>query len=236
MVNQILIPKKGEEEGDIACAEENKIVVDLQKFILKFDPANLGLDEIHDDFNVPPSYLFPVDEIPGQTVVLRPIPYRDASDSVIKAFEIRQQYEEMDEEEVKHLLSPELMEKYSNIVDISTASGVDSLAANIYYIRTASGKDVSDPDAIREWILNVSTTIIERLRTHINGLVETIRKIPLLEYNCQKCGKKNETYLQLDPQLLFTSAEGSEEMPIERSASSTRQGKKKNARSKTLQR
>jgi len=213
------------------CEETNQIKVDIQKFILKYDPVTLGLADIDSDFGIPPDYIFPVEET-GQTVILRPMSYFDTSRAIVKSFEIQQQYDDMNGSEDKaidmsQLLSKSMMDQYNDIVDISTESGVDSLVANIHFIRTKSGQDVFNMDDIREWILHLNTKIIERMQEQIRELSDKLRKISDVKYKCIHCEHDNEMFLQLDPQRLFNSAAASSTQTVPSDSLKTTAKKKK---------
>ena len=218
------------------CKAENNIDVDLQIHILRYDPAELGLLEVHDDFGVPEEFIIDIPET-DQTVVLRLLPYADTSSAIIKSFEIQQKYEEIDASNTgEHILSKKVMEKYNNIVDISVESGIETLVANIYYIQTSTGVKVRDMDQIKDWILHVNTKIIERVQKRIKSISERLREISLIKYDCPECEHKNELYLHLDPQRLFSSAEGSQTAPKKRSAPLKSSGTKKTKPSRISQR
>jgi len=221
------------------CGEENKIKIDLQNFIMKYDPLTLGLAEIDPDFGVPPQYIFPIKET-GQTVVLRPMAYRDATRAIVDSYHIQQQYDEMSDDEqadnIDLLMSSEAMDKYSDIVNITGESGISSIVANIHFIRTKSGQDVYDLKLITDWLVHLNTNIVERLQDTSNELAEKLRNVSEVKYSCAKCEHDNVMFLQLDPQRLFSLAEGSETQQSTPSASSTRTVKKKKKTQKTLQR
>ena len=212
------------DELEHTCGFKNIIVVDVNEHIMRYAP-------MEDDAVT--GYILKLERV-NQTVYLRPLPYKNVIGLIKDNIQRDRQVKGLDEYSIDDLVvNPEVIQKYTEIVDMNTESSVDSLVSSVFCVESARGERVSGEDFIREWLLALSLVEIDLITTRINELSSKLRKLSEIKFTCVECGHENTISLELDAQRLFGSA-GVSKTPKKPSPKSKRSVKKKKTSSRVL--
>lgn len=189
----------------IPCNYQNQIQVDLHEFILRYGPIeNEGRFEV----------LLPR---VGQTVYLKPTPYRTTINIMRNVLANRKRMDELSEHQDEFIMNPDMFTQYEDLINLSTEMQIQTLLDCIYAVRTRSGVLVEDPKEIAAWIFELPKSDHDVIAKHIQELTEEFRKISIVAYQCQECKGTNEFNLQMNAEILFLA--GSEDSAISRTSS-----------------
>ena len=188
-------------EGDgEPCEEENELDVNIQEFITRYGPI-----ENLDDYQVELQAV-------AHKVFLRPTPYTHSLrvlQQAVKAQQTFSSFEDMSAEDF--VLDAGKVNDYTQLADLTSEVTINSIVESISYVTTIKGVKVFEKDAIREWLLAMTTTESKLIVDKINKLAMQLRQRSEIKYNCHACGFENKFMLELDPQRLFMQAEDSEQ-------------------------
>jgi len=173
------------------CDHENNIMIDLDQFILRYGPIE---DESRFEVLLPRV---------GQTVFLKPTPYRTSIEVMRNVMANRRKMNEINEHQDEFIVNPEMFHKYEDLVMLSTELQIQTLLDCIYAVRTRSGVLVEDPKEIMAWILELPKSDHDIISKQIQMLTEEFRKISLIPYECEECHQINEFNLQMNAEILF---------------------------------
>lgn len=200
-------------EEAFVCREKNELVIDLQEFIMRY-----GALENMEEFDLTLSI--------GQHVRLRPTTYDMAIQLMMDLYKTSRKVQSLSQLEIEDTLFDEnLMQSYIDVIDSTVNTNIDALLSSIYSVTSKSGVVYQERDMIEAWLLQLPKPVVDEIRNRITKISTRLKKIPEVKYNCQHCGFENTLYVQLDPQMLFSQAEGSG-TPTKPSAPSKRTGKK----------
>ena len=189
------------------CNHENALSIDLHEFILRYGPIE---DENRFEVKLPRV---------GQTVFLKPTPYRTTIEIMRNVMGNRKNLDELNAHQDEFVMNSELFTKYEDLVNLSTELQIQTLLDCIYAVRTRSGVLVEDPKEIMAWIFELPKTDHDVIAKQIHLLTEEFRKISLIKYDCADCGGKNEFSLQMNAEILFLA--GSEDSVTPRTSSAS---------------
>jgi hypothetical protein len=213
------------------CGEENKLNIDLQKFIMKYAPIN------DDEMN---QFIVNFENY-GQIVHLRPINYISIMELMKKSLQSQKTFKEWSKNITENtvedfVLSNELIEAYSKITTINTERDLITILANIHGVESIRLKQILyDQNQIRDWLLALPLEDVREIAKKTSAINSRFTKLSEISYTCGKCGKENSISITLDYQKLFTPA-GDSQMPKKPSHTLTGRGKRGKQLSKTLQR
>ena len=196
--NKIEDPKGKAEPTE--CGYVNSIEIDLNEHIQRFGPYQ---DEEFEKFNL---------TLPkaGQTVRLRPIPYSNTIEVILRTIRSNIGTSKFNDVEENAKLSDEFITAYQEKFNETLDANIDLIKSSIYYVETKSGKRIFDPENIKQWLEILHTDDVAEINKRIVSINDEILERSKLEYQCQKCGSLNTLIVELDPQKLFTTAEDSE--------------------------
>ncbi len=216
---------KPDKEGfELTCAFKNTVIIDVDEHIMRYAPM--------EDAAVT-NYTLKLERF-NQTVQLRPMPYKNVIGLIKDNIQRERQFKGMDEYGIDDLVTnPEALKKYTQIVDMTTDSSVDSIVASIFCVDSAKGQHVNGEEFIKEWLLALSIVEVELITTRINELAAERRKLSEIKFGCEECGHENVFSLELDAQRLFGSA-GASKTPKQPSRKSKRSARKKKTSSRVL--
>ena len=217
-------PKKNEEGDAPFCEQEDEIKLDLQEFIMRYEPF-----EIDDRFVV---------DIPelNQKVHLRPIEYSEAMGLVKDTIFNMKNYEKFEKMKVDDFLDSDVdIEDYLSLVNKASFTNVRSIVDGIYCVEYNGGKSYSKEN-ITEWIVSIHRDYVKRISKKEAVLALEMRKNTEITYKCSKCGHDNHTYLELDPQKIFFSEVEDLSPPKTHSRTSKKSARQKKTSSRTSQR
>lgn len=218
----------GEEKTKvITCNQENEITIDLQQFILRYEP--ITEEEIMEKFHI-------TLEKYGQEVFLQPMPYHASIELIKQGVYTDRQIKELSNMEVDDfLVSADSIQKYSEIVDVTSEATLDSLVACIHHVKTRSNQAVQDREAIKEWLLVLPTQDVEQISSKVNEYTAEFKEKSTITYTCSSCGQENRVILELDSERLFGQA-GVSEAPKKPSPQSGDKGRTRKQQSRISQR
>ena len=185
------------------CDHDNAVKIDLQQFILRYEPIN-DIQEF--------SLALP---IVGQTVQLRPITHKAAMGLMrylIQHAKQVQQFDEIDPEQF--VAQPETLARYDTFIEASIDVRTDVLLEMIFSVTAKSGEIFYDAAVIREWLMMLPPIDFKAISDRANELINRTRQINVLEYNCQNCGHENSFNLMMNPDELFFSEPEASRTPL----------------------
>lgn len=191
------IPEGEKEAPMIPCGFQNAFSIDLHEFILRYGPI-----ENESRFEV----LLPR---VGQTVYLKPTPYRTTIEVMRNVMGNRRKLDDIAEHQEDFIMDPERFTQYEDLINLSTDLQIQTLLDCIYAVKTRSGDVVEDTKEIMAWILELPKSDHDVISKQIQEITEDFRKISLIKYKCQSCGGDNEFNLQMNAEILFLA--GSED-------------------------
>jgi hypothetical protein len=192
------VPMEGEEHPPMEpCGFNNNFTIDLHEFILRYGPI-----EHEERFEVPLPRV-------GQTVYLKPTPYRTTVEVMRNVMGNRRKLDEIAEHQEDFIMDPERFTQYEELINLSTDLQIQTLLDCIYAVKTRSGDLVEDSNEIMQWILELPKSDHDVISKHIHEITEDFRKISLIKYKCQSCDAENEFNLQMNAEILFLA--GSED-------------------------
>jgi hypothetical protein len=198
----------------IACQHENTLNIDLYEFILRYGPI-----EHEERFEV----LLPR---VGQTVYLKPTPYRTTIQIMRNVMGNRRKLDELNAHQEDFIMDPALFAQYEDLMQLSTDLQIQTLLDCIYAVKTRSGVLVEDPKEIMAWIFELPKSDHDIIAKQIQELTEEFRKISLIRYECEDCHGNNEFNLQMNAEILFLAGSP---MPETSAISSMPPAKNKNS-------
>lgn len=196
---------------DCSCGETNQLQIDLNEHILRFDPYS---EEEWEKFIVR------IEET-GQVVHLRPMLYDDIINMTMGMISSSNKIAAFDDVGDDEALSKEFIEMYASVWNETINNNIHALVDSILTVYTSKGQPVTDRETILEWIGTLSPSNTKLITDSITDINAEIRKRSELEYQCQKCGKVSNIFLELDPQKLFTPAEETEPEKVSSAKSKT---------------
>lgn len=215
---------ESDEEFEHTCGFKNTVVIDVNEHIMRYAPM---------EDNAVTYYTLKLERF-NQTVQLRPMPYKNVIGLIKDNIQRERQFKGMDSYDINDLVTnPEALKQYTQIVDMTTESSVDSIVASIFCVESAKGKRVNGEDFIKEWLLALSVVEVELITTRINEIAAKQRKLAEIKFTCAECGYENIFSLELDAQRLFGSA-GASKTPKQPSPKSKRSARKKKTSSRVL--
>lgn len=173
------------------CNHDNNIQIDLDQFILRYGPIE---DESQFEVLLPRV---------GQTVYLKPTPYRTSIEVMRNVMANRRKMDEINQHQDEFIVNPEMFQQYENLVELSTELQIQTMLDCIYAVRSRSGVLVEDPQEIMAWIVELPKSDHDIIARHIQTITEEFRKISLISYQCEECQGKNEFSLQMNAEILF---------------------------------
>lgn len=185
------INNKDDTDPPEPCDHENNIMIDVDQFILRYGPIE---DESRFEVMLPRV---------GQTVYLKPTPYRTSIEVMRNVMANRRKMNELNEHQEEFVINPEIFHQYEDLVTLSTELQLQTMLDCIYAVRTRSGVLVEDPGEIMAWIVELPKSDHDVISRHIQTLTEEFRKISLIPYQCEQCQKLNEFSLQMNAEVLF---------------------------------
>ena len=201
------VEKPAEKEGDEpvkeACGHENKITLDINEHILRYD--------VLDDAIIEERFVHQLDILP-QIVHLRLMPYHRTIEQMKEGVMQEKKMDSLSEVKMEDLIiDAEVINQYTTIIDMASDSALDNIAAGIYGIETTNGELVDDPAFIREWLLALPGTEAENMAKKINDNMLWAQSFAEITYKCGDCGQENKFRLELDANRLFGQAGVSEQ-------------------------
>ena len=184
---------KTDDDGKMVCDQEDNVNLDLQEFIMRYEPF-----ELDDKFSV---------DIPelNQKVHLKPIEYNEATKIVKDTMFNMRNYEKFENMRVDDFLGSEKdVEEYTSLINKAAFTNVMGIVSGIHYVEYNGGKTY-DVDNIKEWLTSIHRDFVKRISIKQEELAMFLRKNTEIKYKCSKCGFENNTYLELDPQKIFFS-------------------------------
>lgn len=210
-----ICPRMKQEDGkDVPCQHENILVLDLHEFILRYGPIE---EETRFEVMLPRV---------GQTVYLRPTPYRTTIEVMRNVMGNRKRLETLQEHQDEFIMDPILFHQYEDLLTLSADLQIQTLLDCIWAVRTKSGIMVEDPQEIMAWIFELPKSDHDVISKRISELTDEFRKISIVKYTCAGCGGENEFNLQMNSEILFLA--GSEESEAPKISSDTH-GKNKSS-------
>jgi hypothetical protein len=210
------LPKlKKDEDGDEipltdsdktrACGFENKLSIDLNEHILRYDVIT---DEmIKDMFEFKISFI-------DQTVHFRCARYIDTINSIKTGMKQQHSINEIDDYDIETMvMDPSAITKYSAVIDLASEAALGNITAMIFGISTTDGEIVKGKDMISEWVQSLPTDEVERIVKQINKIAEWIQSLSIITYSCGECGSEQSFRMELDANRLFGSAGVSRQLP-----------------------
>jgi hypothetical protein len=175
--------------------------VNLHEFILRYGPIE---DEARFEVKLPRV---------GQTVYLRPTPYRTTMEVMRNVMGNRRQLEQLQGHQDEFVVDPELFKQYEHLLTLSADLQIQTLLDCIWAVRTRAGHLVEDPKVITAWVFELPKSDHDVISKRITELTDEFRKISLIKYKCDQCGGENEFNLQMNPEILFLAASEESEVP-----------------------
>lgn len=191
---------EGETSGpteSVPCGHQNVLQLDLHEFILRYGPIE---NETRFEVKLPKV---------GQTVYLRPTPYRTTLEVMRNVMGNRQKLENLQSHQDEFIMDPELFMQYEDMLRLSADLQIQTLLDCIWAVRTRAGHLVEDPREIMAWIFELPKSDHDVIAKRISELTEDFRKISIINYTCDECHQENEFNLQMNAEILFLA--GSEE-------------------------
>ena len=180
------------------CGQENDISIDINEHILRYAPIT---DEVVDE-----RFTYEV-AAAGQTVHLRPMPYRTVIDQVRRNIERDRKVSSFDESTLEDMImNDEALAMYKQVVDMSSEAGIDSIVSCIFGVSTTGGSIITDTAMVREWLLALPQTEAEKLSLKLNELSSWMVSFSEIKYTCGACGTEQTFRLELDANRLFGPA------------------------------
>ena len=213
-----------EDEEEKTCGFVNTITIDVNEHIMRYAPM---VDDEVVDYSL-------VLERFNQTVHLRPLPYKNVIQLIKDGIQRERHVRGLSNYEVDDLVvNPEVVKKYTQVVDMTTESSIDSIVASIFCVESAKGERVDGDEFIKEWLLALSVIEVELITERVNKMAAIQRKRADIKFDCVECGHENVISLELDAQRLFGSA-GVSKMPKKPSPKSKKGVRKKKSSSRVL--
>lgn len=198
--------KMVEPDASELCNHDNPVQIDLDQFILRYGPIE---DESRFEVLLPRV---------GQTVYLKPTPYRTSIDVMKNVMANRRKMDEINQHQDEFIIDPVLFNQYEDLVTLSTELQIQTMLDCLYAVRTRSGMLVEDPKEIMSWILELPKSDHDIISKRITELTTEFRKISLIIYECAQCGKRNEFNLEMNAEVLFLAGAEDSEVPMTSSA------------------
>ena len=191
--------EEGEPATDdmVSCGHQNALVLDLHEFILRYGPIE---DETRFKVGLPKV---------GQTVYLRPTPYKTTLEVMRNVMGNRQKLENLQNQQDDFIMDTALFSQYEEMLNLSAELQIATLLDCIWGVQTRSGNLVEDPAVILDWIMELPKSDHDIIGKRITELTDEFRKISIVRYTCGGCGQENEFNLQMNSEILFLA--GSEE-------------------------
>ena len=179
-----------------SCEKESKLKIDLEDFMMKFTPFT---DEESDQFTI----VLP--EV-GQTVRLKPISYKDATEIVMMSVSSEmgmKKYADIKDDEI---FDTAFIQDYKAQFEKMVDNNVTALASSIYYVQTRSEKKIFNREHIKEWLVALPTDEVKVINRRLKVIGKFIQERTKMKFTCPSCKKSNDVHVNLDPQMLFTQA------------------------------
>src|SRR5258708_25581516 len=109
------------------CNHDNNIQIDLDQFILRYGPIE---DESRFEILLPRV---------GQTVYLKPTPYRTTIEVMRNVMANRRKMDEINQHQDEFIVNPEMFHQYEELVTLSTELQIPTMLDCIYAVQTRSG-------------------------------------------------------------------------------------------------
>jgi hypothetical protein len=206
-VKHICTHKTEEGDAQTSCEHENTVQIDLHEHILRYGPI-----EHEERFEI-------VLPRVGQTVYLKPVPYRTTMELMRNVMTTRKRAGEIDLNDIENVLRPDTFAKYEEILNLGSDLRIKSILDCIWAVKTRSGHLIEDPAQIGPWIFELPNSDHDVINSRIAEVTADFRKISLIRYLCGKCGAENEFNLQMNAEILFLVE--SEDLPIPAISSDT---------------
>jgi hypothetical protein len=181
-------PPDGEESP---CKTDNTVLVDLSRHILRYEAIE---DEERFELVLPRV---------GQTVYLKPIPYKTTVELLRHVMMARKRAEDLNMEQHVGTMQPDDFVKYEEIVELNADVQIKAILDCIWAVKTRSGTLVEDPMMIAAWIFELPNTDHDAITKRISEISEDFRKLSTIRYQCGNCGQENEFNLQMNSEILF---------------------------------
>lgn len=223
------------ENNKPVCEFEHDMELDLQDFIMRYGPID-WLDDYTMELDV------------GQTINLKPLPYRvliDVTkqtfmqmkdiDDMLRIFKQTNQSDEETELTAAEIMSnPMYLDKYTNSIDGASDIVYKTIIHSIHSVVSKSGVVYTDEDIISEWIDILPPATLKVIRDRINELSERLVEISRIDYACPNCEHQNQMNVQFSPDKLFLVESSELKPPMKSSPSSKKVERKGRPRLGTL--
>lgn len=134
------------------------------------------------------------------TVVIRPLSYKQSTDFALENFAIQQtivQINNIEDATEQKKATNDILEKLTLLRHRVFAAGIESVSVE--------GQTVTNPEHIREWLLNVDRDITEQITQHIEANKKAWTP-PMNKTVCDSCGHEEFLPFELDQSNFFGNA------------------------------
>jgi hypothetical protein len=180
-------------DSEKICGHLTTVAIDLHEHILRYGPIE---DESKFEVSLPRV---------GQTVYLKPTPYRTTIEVMRNVMTHKKRLDELQEQD-QFVVSPEDFKKYEEVINLRADLQIRTILDCINAVKTRSGKVIwnyENPEHIGEWIFQLPKSDHDVIYRQISKITDDFRKISLIRYACAACGKENEFNLQMNAEILF---------------------------------
>lgn len=176
----------------LSCKEKSRFAIDLRHLLLKYKPIT----------NVETWSILTNN---GQTVILRPLVYRDIQASYKYSFEFRRI-----EDNIKMMASnPELIDEVklyelrNKGLEIVKKLKAVTYVSSIKGVKTKQGTYVNDRGKIAQWINALPVADIKQIDDVLNTLTNPLRDLSSIKRTCSHCSHDNGDINLLDDPISF---------------------------------
>jgi len=166
------------------CSAENEYEIELGDFIDHYKNYQYSNDVAVGDLKVK----------------LKPMTYKQSTEFSLRNFGMQQQLTQVlgiQDEAEKNQMSSKLFQDLGKLQNEIYASSVESVEMD--------AQVVTEPEFIREWLMNSEKSVIEKIREAFDKNRQGLRT-PLQHVVCDSCDAKNEISVDLDQANFFVKA------------------------------
>jgi hypothetical protein len=176
---------------EIPCMHENKLLIDLHDFILRYENIK--------DFDM---FMVALPKI-EQKIYLKPTPYRTSIEVMRNVMGNRKKMEEFDTDNNEFILNSDSYVRYEELMGLSADLQIKTVLDCIWGVELKDGRRVEDPHILAAWIYELPEPYYNMIRNRVNDITNHFRQISLYKYKCGACGGDNEFNLNMNAEILF---------------------------------